>query len=176
MLVVPVLETERLVMREFRESDLDRLATAMADEEVVRYIGGKTQTRAETWRSMAMLMGHWHFRGYGWWALEEKATGLFVGRVGCWYPEGWPGREVGWTICKDRWGRGYAPEAAAAAFRFAFQTLGWDSLISVIDVDNANSMAVARKLGETRGAEIPFFGRQVALWGITRADWAARQA
>jgi RimJ/RimL family protein N-acetyltransferase len=111
-------------------------------------------------------------------SVLEKDTGRWVGRVGPWFPEGWPGAEVGWAIVRDRWGRGYAGEAAAATIDWAFETLGWSEIIHVIDVGNAASVAVARKLGSShRGAgrlPAPHEKVPVDIWGQTRAEWALR--
>ena len=91
--------SDRLLLRMFRESDLDAYAEMCGDAEVMRYLGdGHTFTRAEAWRNMALVIGHWQLRGFGLWAVEERSTGLLAGRVGCWQPEGWPGFEVGWAL------------------------------------------------------------------------------
>jgi RimJ/RimL family protein N-acetyltransferase len=86
--MIPTLQTERLLLREMRESDLDAFASFMADEDVVRYLSGVTMTRDEAWRSIATGLGHWHLRGYGTWAVERKSDGAFMGRVGLINPEG----------------------------------------------------------------------------------------
>ena len=105
------LETDRLKLRMWRESDLDAYAAMSADPMVMRYLGaGAVMTRAEAWRSMAFFIGHWQMRGYGHWAVEEKATGRMIGRIGFLNPEGWPGFEIGWTLARDAWGKGYATE------------------------------------------------------------------
>ena len=112
-MTIPTLETERLILRAIDpERDLDAWAAAMADEETVRYIGGKTMNRAESWRNMAMGMGHWDIRGYGFFSVEEKATGRWVGRGGPWFPEGWPEPEIGWLLMDGYERRGYATEGA----------------------------------------------------------------
>src|SRR5919202_1335420 len=131
------LETERLILREFRDSDTDEYAELCADEEVMRYVGGRALNRAEAWRQMAMLAGHWLLRGYGFWAVEEKRTGALVGRVGCWRPEGWLDFEIGWTLARKFWGRGYATEAARASMDYAFTRLGRRHVVSIIHPDNA---------------------------------------
>jgi RimJ/RimL family protein N-acetyltransferase len=167
---IPRLETERLLLREYRESDFDAYAAILADPEVMRTLTGSPQPRWEAWRSFAMHVGHWVLRGYGMWSVEEKATGRFVGRVGLYYPEGWPGREVGWTIARECWGRGYAPEAGRAALRYAFDVLGWDRIISVIRPDNSNSIAVARKLGMTHQGEARVMTFDVHVYGRERGE------
>jgi RimJ/RimL family protein N-acetyltransferase len=163
------LETDRLVLRPFAAEDIDAYARIHADPDVMRYLTGLPLARWEAWRSLAMMAGHWLLRGYGFWAVEEKATGAFVGRIGLYYPDGWPGREVGWTLGKEHWGKGYATEGGRAAMRYAFDTLGWDHIISVIHPENRNSIRVAERLGMRyeRSAEV-MNGIGVAVYGRDR--------
>ena len=165
------LETERLIMRQFREADTDEYAELCADEEVMRYVGGKALTRAEAWRQMAMLVGHWQLRGYGFWAVEEKASGALVGRVGCWRPEGWLDFEVGWTLARKFWGRGYATEAARAAMGYAFTRLGREHVVSIIHPDNVRSIRVAERLGERYLRDWEVHGFPAKVYAITRETW-----
>lgn len=178
--MIPTLETDRLILREMRNADLDAFASFMADEEVTRYIAPAPMSRADAWRSLAQTLGHWHLRGYGMWAVVRKQDGAFIGRVGMLNPEGWPGLEIGWTLGKPYWSKGYASEAAAAAVRYAFLTQPVDKLISCIDPDNVASQAVAQRIGETKGPryELVLSGRAypVDIWGITRGEWARRSA
>ena len=158
-MTIPTLETERLILRAIDpERDLDAWAAAMADEETVRYIGGKTMNRAESWRNMAMVMGHWDIRGDGFFSVEEKATGRWVGRVGPWFPEGWPEPEVGWTIIREHWGKGYGAEAGRAAIDYARDVLGWTRVIHAILEGNLGSAALAEKLGSTKQREVQGLG------------------
>lgn len=144
------IETERLILRKVDpERDFEPWARAMADENTVRYLGVKPMNRAEAWRSMAMVIGHWSIRGYGMFSVEHKASGAWVGRVGPWFPQGWPAPEVGWTIAPEFVGQGYATEAARAAVDYAFTTLGWPQVIHLIMEGNDPSIAVARKIGST---------------------------
>ena len=113
---VTALETERLRLRMFRQEDLDAYASICADPDVMRYLGdGKTLTRGEAWRQMALIAGHWHLRGFGLWAVEERATGALIGRIGFFEPDGWPGFELGWMLRRASWGQGYATEGARRA-------------------------------------------------------------
>src|SRR5437660_2315631 len=131
------LQTERLTLRMFRDSDVDAYAEMMTDPEVMRYVGdGKTLARDQSWRSLAVMIGHWHLRGYGHWAVEERDSGQMVGRVGFWYPEGWPGFELGWTLRRRYWGRGFATEAAHSALAFAFPRRKQTGVISLIRQEN----------------------------------------
>ncbi len=153
------LETERLLLRQFLESDLDLYARICADPEVMRHIGdGRTLTREETWRSVATALGHWVLRGYGLYAVEERATGAFIGRVGLINPEGWPGLEAGWLLGHQHWGRGYATEGARAVVRMAYEELGATHLISLIRPQNTASIRVAEKLGAVRESTIEMLG------------------
>lgn len=169
------LETQNVRLRQFRESDLDDYAAMCADPEVMRFLGGKIMTRAEAWGSMARILGHWQLRGYGMWALEERATGSFIGRAGFIEPEGWPGFEIGWALARAAWGRGYATEAALEALRYGFEELGRDHVISLIDPRNVRSLAVAERLGERFETTIDLFGSQVDVYGIERGDWEQRK-
>lgn len=143
-----MIETERLILRQIDpERDLDGWARAMADEDIVRFIGGQTMNRAQAWRNMALVIGHWQIRGYGFFSLEDKRTGEWVGRVGPWNPAGWPEPEVGWVISPDHLRKGYALEAGAASIDYVFNTLGWKRVIHVILDGNRPSIGVAEKLG-----------------------------
>ena len=166
------LETERLVLRMFRESDTDAYAEMVADPEVMRFLGGgQPVPRAEAWRNMAMVLGHWQLRGYGMWAVEEKESGEMVGRVGCWRPEGWPGLEVGWTLRRRFWGRGYATEAARASVAYAFEALDQTRVISLIAPENVNSIRVAERLGEKPEGEWDIFGTKVIIYAVGREEF-----
>jgi RimJ/RimL family protein N-acetyltransferase len=165
----PRLETDRLVLRPFLAEDFESFARMCADREVMRYINdGRALTRGEAWRALAMFAGHWGLRGYGQWAVVEKATGAFIGRAGLWNPEGWPGLEVGWFFDRARWGHGFATEAGLAALDWAFRVLGAERVISVIHPKNVASIRVAERLGERferamvldGGIEVVVYGRR----------------
>ncbi len=168
------LETTRLLLRQFRESDLDPYAEMCADEEVMKYIGeGRALTRAETWRNMAMILGHWQLRGYGLWAVEEKESGRLIGRAGFFYPEGWPGFELGWLLSRQHWGRGFATEAARAALDFAFTRLDKPRVISLIRPGNHRSIRVAERLGEKYETTIDLSGSEALLYSIARETYSS---
>ncbi len=170
---IPTLETERLILRAFEAKDIDAYAEMVADEEVSQFIslGGKPMNRIEAWRSMAMQLGHWQLRGFGQWAVEEKASGDFVGRLGLYYPESWPGQELGYALARPHWGKGYATEGAGAARDFAFNELGWDELISIISPINLRSQGVAERLGETFREIWHLDDMVLHIYALTRADW-----
>jgi len=165
------LETDRLILRPFAETDLDSWAEICADEEVMRFLGGKTWTRMEAWRHIATTLGHWLLRGYGPWAVELRDNAQLVGRVGFINPEGWPGFELGWTLGRSAWGNGYATEAAGRALEHAFTQMGRDHVISLIHPDNHGSLAVAERLGEKFERTAEVMGEEVGVYGIRREDW-----
>ena len=173
--MIPRLETERLFMREWRQDDLDAFASFLADPEVMRYLGGSTVTRDEAWRNMARGAGQWLLRGFGAWAVVRKEDNALMGRVGLLYPEGWPGLEVGWTLGRPYWGKGYASEAARAALNYGFLTQNVDRLISLIDPENKPSQDVARRIGEVKGErrthEIAGQPYTFDVWYMTREMW-----
>jgi RimJ/RimL family protein N-acetyltransferase len=144
-----------------------------ADPEVMRYVGARptTLTREDAWDEMAALAGHWHLRGYGMWAVEERETGLFVGRVGLHYPEGWPDREVAWVLARPFWGKGYAAEAAQAALGQAFGRLGWSRVISLIYPENVRSVRLAERLGQRFDGEAEVHGSRVSVYALLSSAW-----
>jgi len=173
----PVLDTPRLSMRPPRGDDFDAWAEFAADVAATRYLGGPV-TRTVAWRSFLTMAGAWAVQGFAMFSVIERSSGRWIGRVGPWYPEGWPGTEVGWGIVSDCWNCGYATEAAIAAIDWVFDVLDWREVIHVIDVDNAASQAVARKLGSrNRGRgrlPAPHESAIVDIWGQSREEWRAR--
>ena len=171
------METERLILRPPGEDGFEGYAAMYADEEAARHIGG-LKDRAQAWRAMTSMIGMWVVRGYGFFYLYEKTSGDWVGSVGPHAPEGWPGREVGWSIARAHWRKGYGKEAACAAMDYAFDTLGWDKVIHVIDPQNKPSAALAEALGSTiveTVDELAGFGpMHLNIWGQNAAQWRAR--
>jgi RimJ/RimL family protein N-acetyltransferase len=165
---VVTLETERLLLRMFRDEDFEAYAEFCADPDVMRYLTGKPMSRVEAWRHMAMMVGHWTLRGYGMWAVEERATGAFIGRIGFNDPEGWPAFEIGWTLGRPYWGKGYATEGARVALDYAFDELDKPHVISLIHPENLGSISVAEKLGEKLEGETEVLGMPVLIYGIDR--------
>jgi len=163
--MIPELTTARLRLRGFSPNDFDAYAAIMADPDVTRHLGdGRPLARADAWRQMAMIIGHWSLRGFGLWAVEERSTGTFIGRIGCFHPEGFPGFEVAYTLAKPAWGRGYAREGAAAALQFARETLGRKDIISIIRPANIASIRVAESLGARPAETIEFYGAPSVLY------------
>jgi RimJ/RimL family protein N-acetyltransferase len=172
---IPKIVTKRLILRGFQEDDLNAYADMYGDANVMRYIGsGQTLTRDESWRGMAMMLGHWHLRGYGLWAVEERASGAMIGRVGCWCPEGWLGFEIGWMIRQAYWGKGFATEAGLVAMEYAFEELQQPHIISIIQPENFASRRVAEKLGEKLKGTAEVLGKETVVYGMSREEWENR--
>lgn len=145
MTQIPVLETERLILRAPGPQEVD-MARAFYASERSRFVGGP-KNADQAWRQLAAEVGHWTLRGYGRWAVEEKSSGRPVGLIGLWNPEGWPEPEIGWDLWEGFEGLGYATEAGVCARAYAYDTLGWTTMISLIAPGNAGSAGVARRLG-----------------------------
>lgn len=159
------IETARLLLRPFRESDLDDLARINADPAAMRYLGsGKTMDRAQTWRQIAVYIGHMEIRGYSILAIEDRATGALVGRSGPWFPEGWPMLEVGWVVDPRRQRQGIATEAGRASLDWCFDQLGVEAVCSIIHPDNHASARVAAKLGAKIERRITIYEQEADLW------------
>ena len=173
------IETARLILRPPVAEDFEGWAALMGDPDNARHIGGP-QPRAVAWRGFLSMAGAWAIQGFGMFSVIEKDSGRWIGRLGPWCPEGWPGTEVGWGLLRDAWGRGYAGEGAAAAIDWSFDQLGWTEVIHTIAPDNLASQQLAVRLGSRlqgpgRLPE-PFQDIAVELWGQTREAWMRRRA
>ncbi len=173
------LETSRLILRLPRIEDFDDYAALQADEEAARYIGGKL-ARAQAWRKFLQMPGAWAIQGFAMFSVIEKSSGRWIGQIGPWKPDGWPGTEIGWAFCRASWGKGYATEAGIAAIDWAFANLGWSEMIHSIHPDNRASQALAQRFGSrNRGAAKlppPHEDVPIDIWGQSREEWLARRA
>ena len=173
MSACPTLVTERLLLRPFREDDLDAYNAVMTTPEVSRSLHlSDGYSRSDSWYAMAAWLGQWELRGSGQWAVEERSTGELIGRAGLHLPErpDWPGLEVGWVLDPSRWGMGYATEAGARSIAYAFDELGTEQVFSVILPENDRSAAVARRLGFRLVEERVLSSFPLAPHGIWRLD------
>lgn len=142
---IPTIQTAHLTLRAPMPSDLDAYAAFRASDRS-RIIGGPDD-RAGAFNMLCSLVGHWHIRGYGRWMVADKATDEPLGVVGLYYPEDWPEPEIGWQVFDGAEGRGIAYEAAEASRRYAYDTLGWKTVASLILPTNTRSANLARRLG-----------------------------
>ncbi|MEP6483099.1 MAG: GNAT family N-acetyltransferase [Rudaea sp.] len=171
------LVTDRLVLRLPKPEDFDPYAEMMGDEEAAKHIGGFL-TRAAAWRKFLQMPGAWWMQGFAMFSVMEKSSGRWLGQVGPWQPEGWPGTEVGWAIKRDAWGKGYAREAAVATIDWAFANLGWTEVIHSINPENMASRMLAERLGSRilrqQNLPAPYQDSVVDIWGQSREEWFAR--
>jgi len=162
--VPETLSSKRLELRPFIMADFNHYAAMLADPEVMRFIGsGRTISRDQAWLNLAQLLGHWGLTGFGLYAVALK-SGEFVGRVGLYSPEGWPGLELGWCIRRPFWGQGIALEAARLVKSTAFHCFPDDQLISLIHHDNQRSVALAERLGGYRGGTLGILEKEVLVY------------
>ncbi len=184
MSIGPTLTTARLILRPPIQADFDGFAEMSAEEETMRFIGGKVP-RDAAWRVMSTLTGAWSLLGYSMFSVLRRDTGEWIGRLGPWRPGGkegsWPGDEVGWGVKRSALGHGFAGEGATAAIDWAFQHLGWDNVIHCIDKQNTPSIALAERLGSRLQREDlqlapPFQDHKVDIYGQSKAEWKARHA
>lgn len=153
MAPTPVLETDRLILRGHRVSDLDACAAMWRDPLVTRYTIGSPSSEQRTWLRLLAYVGHWDLLGFGYWVVEEKASHRYVGELGFadfkrqLEPsiEGMP--ELGWALARDVHGRGYATEALRAALSWGDGHFGQTRTVCLISPENAPSLRVAEKLG-----------------------------
>ena len=169
------LETKRLRLRQWHDDDARHLDRLSNDPRYLRYLGPRLSGEEE----LDKYRARWRELGFGQWALEERATGRFVGRAGLHRHRLWPQDvEVGWGLDPEFWGCGYATEGGAAAMRYAFEVLGVPRVVSLIHPENAASIRVAERLGERPCATVPWddSGIDLLVYATERAQWAPLQS
>ena len=159
---VPYLETERLILREYRRADFDAFAAHCADPVSAAHLG--PVDRHAAWRIFCSQAGLWLIDGAGWWAVEEKQTGQLVGSVGAFFREESTVIELGWNTYRACWGRGFANEAAAAALNHAFAIRREPKVRALIAPANASSLRVAMRLGLAYEADTEIHGKAVGMY------------
>jgi RimJ/RimL family protein N-acetyltransferase len=175
------LETERLILRKPELGDLDGYLQIWSDPEVVRFLGGRTQTPDEVPAGIERMLKQWDRHGVGLFSVLRKEDERLVGRVGylLWDPERWVNAmheeledplelEIGWVIASAFWNKGYATEAAAACRDHAFDELGRDRVISLIAPENVASIRVAEKIGERYERDVEIMVGPVGLYSLEK--------
>jgi RimJ/RimL family protein N-acetyltransferase len=163
-----IVETERLRLRGHTTADMDASAAMWRDPEVVRFISGKPSSREDSWGRLLRYVGHWAALGYGFWLIEEKATGLFVGEGGFGdfkreIEKPFDAPEQGWSLAPSAQGKGYAFEAMYAAVKWGEAHFGRTDFVCMISPQNTPSMKLAEKLGYRRFDQVAYKGEQVVL-------------
>jgi RimJ/RimL family protein N-acetyltransferase len=171
---VPVIETPRLRLREWRWEDIDELARFYTDPAVIEFLW--EMSREDTEEQVAYLAAHWEREGFGQWAVEQRESGKFIGRIGLLRHVDWPGEpvEVGWTLDRTVWGEGLATEGGEASLRYGFDVLGLERILSITDRNNVASRRVMEKLGLTYRGERFWRERNHAWYAIEREVWERR--
>lgn len=169
MSVVPVIETERLILRGHTKADLDVCAAIWGDAEVTRYIGGRPFARDEVWSRILRYVGHWQEMGYGFWAVTEKASGRLIGELGFadfkrpLEPSFGDTPEMGWVLSPTGHGKGYASEAVAAALDWGDRNFDGRRTVCMIHPENEASLRVAQKAGFREFARADYHGPTILL-------------
>lgn len=158
------IESARLILRQFREGDWRGMHAHYSAPDCTRYTLGRVLSEGESWRLTATLAGHWLLRGYGPYALEEKASGALVGAAGLWFPADFPEREIKWAVLPACQGLGYASEAARAVQDMASCVYPGQPPISFIHRDNAASIRVALAVGARLENEVDFRGGRFQIY------------
>ena len=158
------VESPRLVLRMLRDGDWRALHGYYSDEQCIRYTLGRVLTEGESWRTLAAMVGHWHLRGYGPYAIESKASGELLGVSGLWYPYDFPEREIKWGLLRCHWGQGYASEAARAVLAMARDVYPASPPISFIHASNDTSIRVAAALGAALERDTEFRGARYRVY------------
>jgi RimJ/RimL family protein N-acetyltransferase len=159
---VPVIETEDLILRGYKQEDFEPFVTFCASERS-RFAGGPLE-RPLAWRAFMGAIGHWVFRGYGMWVLEHRATGQVAGRVGILMNDGWDEPELGWHIYDGFESKGLAYQASVACRDHAARHMGLDGVISYIDPANARSVRLAERLGAAFERDGEVNGQPCQVW------------
>jgi RimJ/RimL family protein N-acetyltransferase len=169
---VPEIETARLWLRAFTPGDLDELQLVFGDTEVMKYIsGGKPRTREETETGLRRTIEGWQRRGFGLWAVVEKATDKVIGYCGLIFLEETPEIEVAYGLAKSSWGKGFATEAAHASLRFGFEELKLDRIVAVVNPQNSASQRVLEKLGMKYTKHERHYDADLMYYEISKSDY-----
>ncbi|WP_341915179.1 GNAT family N-acetyltransferase [Ferrovibrio terrae] len=175
-----MIETERLVLRRFEGRDFEGLARFYADDQVMRHMlpgrglpRAQAQERAKS--NIHNFNDHWDRRGYGVWALLDRASGRLIGQCGLrWVPEA-EQTELLYLLAKTAWGRGLASEAGRAALQFGFDRAGLDTLIALTAPENRGSQRVLTKLGFAYTGDGPIWEKTVSWFNLPRESWNTLQ-
>ena len=169
-----VIETDRLRLRMFRPEDLNDFAALLRDPEVMRYVeDGKPKDRAVAEKALHSIIAHWQRHGFGRWAVEEKASGEFVGFGGLRSLSGTP--EVVYHFAKAHWGKGFATELARTSLSYGFDEHRFARIVAIANPENAASIHVMQKLGMHLEMETSHYGIEVVQYAITAEEFEAKR-
>ncbi|HEY0320755.1 MAG TPA: GNAT family N-acetyltransferase [Pyrinomonadaceae bacterium] len=161
-----MIETERLVLRQFTPDDLDELVQLRADPLVMRYIGDQSREKVE--QRLRYYISHYESHGLGMWAVIDKSTGAMVGWCGLIFLDETPEVEVGYGVARDYWGRGLMTEAARASLRYGFERAGLERIVAVAMPENVASRRIMEKLGMHYEKNVHHYGHDLVYYAIER--------
>ncbi len=164
-----MIETERLLLREFTIDDLDELAALRADPEVMKYIG--VQDREKVLQRLSYYISLYGSHGFGAWGVVHKEQQKLIGWCGLMYLENSPEVEVGYGVAKAYWGQGLVTEAAAASLRYGFERAGLKRIVAVALPENTASRRIMEKLGMKYEKNALHYGYDCAFYAIAREDF-----
>lgn len=176
-MTLPVVDTARLRLRPFTLADRAAHAALYADPEVTRWIAdgpfAAEAARARSERAVRRFVRHWRTRGFGVFAVEERATGAVIGQCGLNTLD--TGEvEILWALVRAAWGRGLGREAAAAALAWAFDVAGLDRVVALARPQNGPSRRIMDALGMRWERDVEAYDRPAVFYAIERRTWAAR--
>lgn len=172
---MPEIETDRLLLRQFKPDDLDALAELFADPLVVKYLGsGEPASRAETEAALCSIISHWERHGFGRWAAVYKPTGGLIGYGGLRSFHGEP--ELVYLLGRPYWRRGLATEMALASLKFGFEGLRFERIIAMAKTQNVRSHRVLEKSGMRFERAANIYGMDVVCYGLARGLYLTEQA
>jgi RimJ/RimL family protein N-acetyltransferase len=172
-----VLTTPRLRLEPMNDAHFDALHAMNSDPAVMRYITGQPETPEQTQEMIERVKARWIEYGFSWWCLIERETGQLIGAGAVQHLGRDPANplELGWRLRQDKWGQGFASEAAQRMAEFAFDTLDGELLCAVCWPENRNSARVMEKLGMRYKGQEVWYERDTSVYQITRDEWYARR-
>lgn len=166
---IPVLETERLILRGHTAEDFPAVRAMVSDPDVMRFLGGAPLSEEDAWARLLRVAGHWVLNGFGFWSVHDKATGERIGEAG-WLAvkriitpslEGMP--ESGWAFTKAAQGKGYATEAVTAIHAWGENKFGKVRTCCIIAPENAPSLRLADRMGYRAIAETTYKNEPIVV-------------
>lgn len=170
MINIPMIETSHLILRGHHPDDFVALKEIWEDQEVVKHISGTPSTEQQSWMRLANYLGHWSLMGFGYWGIEEKSTGKYIGEIGFadFKREITPSiagiPEAGWILSSAVHGKGYGKEALKAVLDWSDKNLSFDKTVCIINPENVRSISLAEKCGYQKVCETIFNGRATILF------------
>jgi RimJ/RimL family protein N-acetyltransferase len=172
---IPTITTPRLTLRAWRDDDVDPLFRVMDDREVMRYFPNTDPPSRERVEQMiSRQKDHWGEHGFGWWAIELRATGALIGWSGLQFLPETDETEVAYLVAKPHWGKGLATEAASAGLQYGFEQLELECIIGLVHLENAASQRVIQKLGMSFVDQAYYFGIDVFRYALKRSSFISR--